>query len=51
VKCDGETNPQEVRDAGQCITEIGLAAVRPSEFIIFRIGQRTKDIIMEEPIS
>jgi uncharacterized protein len=39
VKCDNETNPPEVVDAGQLIVEIGLAPVKPAEFVIFRIGQ------------
>jgi uncharacterized protein len=39
VKCDAETNPPEVVDAGQLIVEIGLAPVKPAEFVIFRIGQ------------
>jgi phage tail sheath protein FI len=39
VKCDAETNPPEVVDAGQLICEIGLAPVKPAEFVIFRIGQ------------
>lgn len=48
VKCDEDTNPPEVRDAGEVITEIGLAIVRPLEFMVFRIGQRTEDIVLEE---
>ena len=39
VKCDKETNPQSSIDAGQVITEIGVAIVRPAEFVIFRISQ------------
>lgn len=39
VKCDEETNPQDVIDAGQVVTVIGIAPVKPAEFIIFRIGQ------------
>ncbi|NOS89437.1 MAG: phage tail sheath family protein [Methylococcaceae bacterium] len=39
VKCDAELNPPEVRDLGQVITEIGVAIVRPAEFVIFRISQ------------
>ena len=39
VKCDEETNPPEVVDVGQLIVEIGLATVKPAEFVIFRIGQ------------
>lgn len=41
VKCDEETNPPEVIDAGQVITVIGVAPVKPAEFVIFRIGQGT----------
>ncbi len=39
VKCDSETNPPEVIDAGQLICEIGMCPVKPAEFVIFRIGQ------------
>ncbi len=39
VKCDAETNPPSVRDAGQVVTEIGVAVVKPAEFVIFRISQ------------
>lgn len=39
VKCDEETNPPEVRSAGQVITEIGVNIVETAEFVIFRIGQ------------
>jgi phage tail sheath protein FI len=39
VKCDSETNPAEVIDAGQLVVEIGIAPVKPAEFVIFRIAQ------------
>ncbi len=39
VKCDAETNPIEVREAGQLVVEIGMAPVKPAEFVIFRISQ------------
>jgi len=39
VKCDEELNTVEVRDAGQVIIEIGLAPVKPAEFVIFRLSQ------------
>lgn len=39
VKCDEELNPTEVRDLGQLIIEIGMAPVKPAEFVIFRISQ------------
>lgn len=41
VKCDGDTNPPDVREAGQVVTEIGVAIVKPAEFVIFRIQQTT----------
>jgi phage tail sheath protein FI len=39
VKCDEETNPAEVVDAGQLIVEVGMCPVKPAEFVVFRIGQ------------
>ena len=39
VKCDEETNPPEVIDAGIVVTVIGIAPVKPAEFIVFRISQ------------
>ena len=39
VKCDSETNPQSSIDNGRVVTEIGVAIVRPAEFVIFRISQ------------
>jgi len=39
VKCDEETNPQESIDLGQLVTVIGVAPVKPAEFIIFRSGK------------
>jgi len=41
VKCDAETNPPELRELGQVVTEIGVAIARPAEFVIFRISQFT----------
>jgi uncharacterized protein len=39
VKCDAETNPPEARDLGRLVIEIGMAPVKPAEFVIFRIFQ------------
>jgi phage tail sheath protein FI len=39
VRCDEALNTSEVVEAGQLIVEIGLAVVRPAEFVVFRIGQ------------
>ncbi|MFH1963488.1 MAG: phage tail sheath C-terminal domain-containing protein [bacterium] len=41
VKVDEENNPSEVRDAGQLIIEVGVAPVKPAEFVIIRISQKT----------
>jgi phage tail sheath protein FI len=41
VKCDAETNPPEQVEAGQVVCEIGIAPVKPAEFIIFRLSQFT----------
>lgn len=47
VKCDRETNPQETIDAGQVITVIGVAPVKPAEFVIFKIGQTPSGAYLE----
>ncbi|MFJ8022586.1 phage tail sheath subtilisin-like domain-containing protein [Streptomyces sp. NPDC096311] len=39
VKCDEETNPPESVDLGRVICEIGIAPVKPAEFVIFRLAQ------------
>jgi hypothetical protein len=40
VKCDEETNPKELRDLGYCVIEVGLAPVKPAEFVVFKISQK-----------
>jgi uncharacterized protein len=39
VKCDEETNPPDVRDAGMVIAHIGIAVVKPAEFVVFKLSQ------------
>jgi phage tail sheath protein FI len=39
VKCDQETNPPENIDAGVVTTVIGVAPVKPAEFVVFQIRQ------------
>jgi len=41
VKCDAETNPPDVIEAGMVVCEIGIAPVKPAEFVIFRLSQFT----------
>lgn len=38
VKIDEENNPPPVRELGQIVIEIGIAPVRPAEFVVVRIG-------------
>ena len=39
VKCDDTNNTAESIDAGMVVVEIGVAPVKPAEFVIFRIAQ------------
>ncbi|MFG2573430.1 phage tail sheath family protein [Streptomyces sp. NPDC048481] len=39
VKCDEESNPPESVDLGRVVCEIGIAPVKPAEFVIFRLAQ------------
>lgn len=43
VRCDRSTMTQNDLDNGRLICLIGIAPVRPAEFVIFRIGQFTAD--------
>ncbi|MBP6824517.1 MAG: phage tail sheath family protein, partial [Acidobacteria bacterium] len=43
VRCDEALNTADVRDRGQLIIEIGLAPVKPAEFVIFRLSQFSGD--------
>ena len=43
VKCDRTTMTQEDIDNGRLICVIGIAPVKPAEFVIFRIQQKTQD--------
>jgi len=39
VKCDDENNPAEGIDLGQVVVDVGIAPVKPAEFVIFRVAQ------------
>ncbi|KRV50199.1 phage tail protein [Wenjunlia vitaminophila] len=39
VKCDRDNNPQESIDLGQVVCEVGVAPVKPAEFVVFRLSQ------------
>ncbi|MBV9445486.1 MAG: phage tail sheath family protein [Streptosporangiaceae bacterium] len=48
VKCDEENNPPENRDAGVLTVDIGLAPVKPAEFVVFRLSQFSEGGDLEE---
>lgn len=41
VKVDEENNPPATRDVGQLIIEVGVAPVKPAEFVIIKVSQKT----------
>jgi phage tail sheath protein FI len=43
VRCDRSTMTQNDLDNGRLIVLVGVAVVKPAEFVIFRIGQWTAD--------
>lgn len=51
VKCDAETNPEEVRNAGRVVTEIGLAPGIPNEFVVVRIMQGAGGVTITGPTA
>jgi hypothetical protein len=43
VRCDRTTMTQSNLDNGQLICLIGVSVLKPAEFVVFRIGQKTAD--------
>jgi phage tail sheath protein FI len=43
VKCDAQTNPQDQIDAGIVTVLVGFAPLRPAEFVVIRISQKTAE--------
>jgi phage tail sheath protein FI len=43
VRCDRSTMTQNDLDNGRLVCQIGVAPLRPAEFVIFRISQKTAD--------
>ena len=43
VRCDRTTMTQNDLDNGRLVCLVGVAALKPAEFVIFRIGQKTAD--------
>ncbi len=43
VKCDAETNPPEQVNAGIVTVLVGFAPLRPAEFVVLRLSQKTAE--------
>jgi phage tail sheath protein FI len=43
VRCDRSTMTEADLANGRVVCEIGVALLKPAEFVIFRIGQKTAD--------
>ncbi|MCO4748105.1 MAG: phage tail sheath family protein [Proteobacteria bacterium] len=48
VKCDSETNPRYLIDAGQVNIQVGISPVKPAEFVVFSIGQWDGGALIDE---
>jgi phage tail sheath protein FI len=47
VKCDSETNPPDVTEAGMVVTNVGVALAAPAEFIVVRIIHGTSGVSIQ----
>ena len=43
VRCDRSTMTQNDLDNGRLVCVVGVAPLRPAEFVVFRVGQKTAD--------
>ncbi|HEX3092834.1 MAG TPA: phage tail sheath subtilisin-like domain-containing protein [Candidatus Angelobacter sp.] len=50
VKCNSETNPKEICDLGQVVTEIGLSPTKPYEFVVVRLIHGAGGVSISGPI-
>jgi hypothetical protein len=48
VRCDAENNPDSETASGKLLIEIGIALVRPAEFVVIRIGRVDESFEIEE---
>jgi phage tail sheath protein FI len=51
VKCDAETNPPELRVLGRVVSEIGLAATIPYEFVAVRLIHGARGTTISGPLQ
>jgi uncharacterized protein len=50
VKCDRTTMTQDDLDDGRLIILIGVAPIKPAEFVIIRVGQKSCATTVEEHV-
>ena len=50
VRCNAETNPPEVRELGQVVTEVGLAPAVPYEFVVVRLIHGASGVSISGPL-
>jgi uncharacterized protein len=50
VKCNAQTNPPELRELGQVVTEIGLAPAIPYEFVVVRLIHGASGVSISGPV-
>jgi len=50
VKCNAQTNPPELQDLGQVVTEIGLAPAVPYEFVVIRLIHGASGVSISGPV-
>jgi Bacteriophage tail sheath protein len=48
VKCDEENNPPGERGNGRLLAEIGVAPIKPFEFVVIRIGRQANELEIAE---
>jgi uncharacterized protein len=48
VRCDAENNPDSETARGKLLIEVGVALVRPAEFVVIRIGRIDESFEIEE---
>ena len=51
VKCDTDNNPVSAESIGWLLVEIGVAPVRPAEFIVFRVGNQQETLEIFEGVA
>jgi phage tail sheath protein FI len=47
VRCDNETNPPRVVDAGLIVTKVGVAVAAPAEFVVIRVIREASEVTVD----